>query len=104
MLMYNFVEKYAQSLHSAETAQALAGSGSATDIQNSVRALVLNNNDSFGSGFWYLTTQASAYHNSAGKLRDGNVADFEDYIVNGVGAGWSSDRQTTWAAVNAAIP
>ncbi|KAJ2004395.1 hypothetical protein GGI04_001303 [Coemansia thaxteri] len=102
MLMYNFIEKYAQSLYPAEAAQVLAG-GSSTDAQNNVRALVLNDNDSFGSAFWYLATQASSYHNSAAKLRSSNAEDFKDYIVNGVGAGWDNDRQATWESVNAAL-
>ncbi|KAJ2896899.1 hypothetical protein GGI21_005000, partial [Coemansia aciculifera] len=103
MLMYNFIQPYATALHPTAAAQALAG-GAATDaVLNNVRALVLNDNDSFGSGFWYLVNHAAAYHNAADKLRDGNFDDFKDYVVNGVGAGWDDGRQTIWEAVNSAI-
>ncbi|KAJ2038323.1 hypothetical protein GGI03_005152 [Coemansia sp. RSA 2337] len=101
MLMFNFVESYAKALHPEEAAKALAG-GITDESMNSVRALVLNDNDSFGSGFWYLVTNAAAYHNT-GKLRDGNLEDFKDYVLTGVGAGWDSDRQTIWETVNSAI-
>ncbi|KAJ2744327.1 hypothetical protein GGI20_003054 [Coemansia sp. BCRC 34301] len=102
MLMYNFVEQYAQALHPAEATQALGG-GMSNETQNNVRALVLNDNDSFGSGFWYLVTKAPGYHAKPDRLRDGNVDDFKDYIVNGVGAGWDSSRQTIWETVNGAL-
>ncbi|KAJ2826438.1 hypothetical protein GGI24_002916, partial [Coemansia furcata] len=102
MLMFNFIESYAKALHPEEAAQALAG-GITDASMNSVRALVLNDNDSFGSGFWYLVTNAAAYHNAADKLRDGNASDFKDYVVNGVGAGWDDSRQTVWETVNSAI-
>ncbi|KAJ2732411.1 hypothetical protein IW152_003806 [Coemansia sp. BCRC 34962] len=102
MLMFNFVESYAKSLHPEEATKALAG-GITDASMNSVRGLVLNDNDSFGSGFWYLVTHAVAYHNSAGKLRDGNLDDFKDYVVSGVGASWDSTRQTIWEAVNSAV-
>ncbi|KAJ2003979.1 hypothetical protein GGI04_000656 [Coemansia thaxteri] len=102
MLMYNFVQQYAQSLYPSQVTQALAG-GSSTAAMNNVRALVLNDNDSFGSAFWYLTTQAASYHNNATRLRSGNASDFKNYVVNGVRASWSSDRQATWKAVNAAL-
>ncbi|KAJ2879347.1 hypothetical protein GGI21_005165 [Coemansia aciculifera] len=103
MLMSNFVEQYAQALYPAQAAQALGG-GAATDaVLNNVRALVLNDNDSFGSGFWYLVNHAAAYHNAADKLRSGNADDFKDYVVNGVGAGWDDGRQTLWETVNGAL-
>ncbi|KAI8319462.1 hypothetical protein GQ54DRAFT_299317 [Martensiomyces pterosporus] len=104
MLMYNFVEEYAKDLHPSETSGVLAKADSnQNSSMNAVRALVLNSDDSFGSGFWYLANKASAYHNDASKLRDGNADDFKDYIVNGVNASWDDGRQTIWAAVNQAI-
>ncbi|KAJ2803927.1 hypothetical protein H4S07_004349, partial [Coemansia furcata] len=102
MLMYNYIQQYAQALHPSEATKVLAA-GSSTDAQNNVRALVLNDNDSFGSAFWYLVTNAAAYHGKADKLRSGNASDFKDYIVNGVGAGWDDSRQTLWETVNGAI-
>ncbi|KAJ1988023.1 hypothetical protein GGI25_005126 [Coemansia spiralis] len=99
MQMYNYNEEYAQLLHPSEASQALA---SGSNAENSVLALVLDDNDSFGSGFWYLVNKASAYHNS-GKLADGSASDFQDYVVNGIGASWTSDRLTTWQSVNAAL-
>ncbi|KAJ2867057.1 hypothetical protein GGH94_001123 [Coemansia aciculifera] len=101
MLMFNFVESYAKALHPEDAAKALAG-GITDASMNNVRALVLNDNDSFGSGFWYLVTNAAAYHNT-GKLRDGNLEDFKDYVLTGVGASWDSARQTIWETVNSAI-
>ncbi|KAJ2744328.1 hypothetical protein GGI20_003055 [Coemansia sp. BCRC 34301] len=102
MLMFNFIESYAKALHPDEAAKALAG-GMTDEAKNAVRALVLNDDDSFGSGFWYLVNNAAAYHEKADKLRDGNLDDFKDYVVTGVGAGWDSTRQTIWETVNTAI-
>ncbi|KAJ2396071.1 hypothetical protein GGI23_004054, partial [Coemansia sp. RSA 2559] len=84
-------------LHPADTAKAL-GNGPVTDqIMNDVRALVLNDdNDSFGSGFWYLVNHAPNYYNKADKLRSGNSADFKAYVVNKDGvdveSGWTDKR------------
>ncbi|KAJ2663270.1 hypothetical protein IWW48_001372 [Coemansia sp. RSA 1200] len=60
-----------------------------------VCGLVLGDNDSF--------VHASNYHNNANTLRDGNSADFQDYVVTGVGAGWSDSRMTIWNSVNTAL-
>ncbi|KAJ2672418.1 hypothetical protein GGI25_005127 [Coemansia spiralis] len=98
MQQYNFNKEYAQLLHPTEASQALSSS----NPMASVLALVLNDDDSFGSGFWYLVKKASKYHNS-GKLADGNQNDFQDYVVNGVGASWSNDRLTIWQSVDAAL-
>ncbi|KAJ1650500.1 hypothetical protein GGF44_000250 [Coemansia sp. RSA 1694] len=103
MLMYNFVEEYARALHPAEASQALAGGSSTDAARNSVRALVLSDNDSFGSAFWYLVNKAPGYHAKPDKLRSDNADDFKDYIVNGVGAGWDGSRQTIWETVNGAL-
>ncbi|KAJ2696551.1 hypothetical protein H4218_004535 [Coemansia sp. IMI 209128] len=100
MLMFNFVESYAKSLHPEEASKALAG-GITDASMNAVRALVLNDDDSFGAGFWYLVTNAKAYHN--GKLGDGSLDDFMDYVVTGVGASWDNARKIIWQAVNNAI-
>ncbi|KAJ2016579.1 hypothetical protein GGI03_005153 [Coemansia sp. RSA 2337] len=100
MLMYNFIEQYAQALYPSEATLAV---GSSTEALNNVRALVLNDNDSFGSAFWYLVNKASGYHAKADKLRSGNADDFKDYIVNGVGAGWDDTRHTIWETVNSAF-
>ncbi|KAJ2457005.1 hypothetical protein GGF42_002935 [Coemansia sp. RSA 2424] len=102
MLMFNFIESYAKALHPDEAAKALAG-GITDASKNGVRALVLNDDDSFGSGFWYLVNSAAAYHDKADKLRESNLDDFKDYVVTGVGAGWDSTRQTIWETVNSAI-
>ncbi|KAI8319463.1 hypothetical protein GQ54DRAFT_299318 [Martensiomyces pterosporus] len=104
MMMYNFIEEYAKLLHPTEAAAAGAkGSSDSDATKNAVRALVLNDDDSFGSGFWYLVNKASAYHNGASKLRDGNADDFKDYITTGVGADWDEARLTVWNAVNSAL-
>ncbi|KAJ1894646.1 hypothetical protein LPJ81_005120, partial [Coemansia sp. IMI 209127] len=82
MQKYKFNSKYAKGLHPADTTKAL-GTGAVTDqVMNNVRALVLNDDDSFGSGFWYLVNQAPNYYNKANKLRSGNADDFKDYVVN----------------------
>ncbi|KAJ1863375.1 hypothetical protein LPJ73_000532 [Coemansia sp. RSA 2703] len=104
MLMANFITEYAKQLHAEDaqkvTSQAADPSSDAT--LNALRALVLNNNDSFGSGFWYLVNKAAAYHNSD-KLQDGDLASFKDYVLNGVGASWDDSRGTIWSTVNSAI-
>ncbi|KAJ1641569.1 eukaryotic translation initiation factor 2-alpha kinase, partial [Coemansia asiatica] len=46
--------------------------------------LVLNPEDSFGSGFWYLVEKALSFHGDENKLRDGNLDDFKDYVQNGI--------------------
>ncbi|KAJ2724788.1 hypothetical protein GGI07_001749 [Coemansia sp. Benny D115] len=105
MQMANFNREYAQLLHPAEAAQVISSAADAQSDETSKKLLelVLNDNDSFGSGFWYLATKATGYFASADKLRDGNADDFKDYIVNGVNAGWDEGRQTVWNAVNSAI-
>ncbi|KAJ1721054.1 hypothetical protein LPJ53_004384 [Coemansia erecta] len=103
MLMYNFIEKYAQQLHPSDSTRVLAAGDASDSVKNSLRELVLNDDDTFGAAFWYLTSQAAAYHNNAGKLRAGNADDFKDYIVNGVGAGWDDQRMQIWNTVNGAF-
>ncbi|KAJ1799902.1 hypothetical protein LPJ59_001506 [Coemansia sp. RSA 2399] len=103
MLMYSFVSEYANQLHPADATKVLAA-GAVTDaVENNVRALVLNDDDSFGSAFWYLVNHAAAYHGNDSHLRVGNFADFKDYVTNGVGAGWDDSRQTVWERVNSAL-
>ncbi|KAJ2394835.1 hypothetical protein GGI23_004537 [Coemansia sp. RSA 2559] len=102
MQMYTFNSEYAQFLHPTQAAIAARAGGTASQ-ENAVLDLVLDDDDSFGSGFWYLANHASAYYNSANKLRDGNSADFQDYITNGVGATWTEDRLTVWNSVNSAL-
>ncbi|KAJ1721053.1 hypothetical protein LPJ53_004383 [Coemansia erecta] len=104
MLMSNFVTEYAEQLHAADaqSVTSQAADPSSDDTVNALRALVLNDNDSFGSGFWYLVNKAAAYHNSD-KLQDGDLASFQDYVVNGVGASWDDSRGTIWSTVNSAI-
>ncbi|KAJ1769385.1 hypothetical protein IW140_002311 [Coemansia sp. RSA 1813] len=104
MQMFNFNSEYAKLLHPTEAAAVLtANTSNDTKQADAVLDLVLNDDDSFGAGFWYLVNHASSYYNNAEKLRDGNSADFQDYIVTGVGAGWSDDRMATWKTVNSAL-
>ncbi|KAJ1877995.1 hypothetical protein LPJ57_003656 [Coemansia sp. RSA 486] len=103
MLMYDFIEKYAQQVHQSETTRVLISGGGSDAAKNSVRELVLDDDDSFGAAFWYLTTQASAYHNNPAKLRAGNADDFKEYIVSGVNAGWDDKRMSIWSQVNSAF-
>ncbi|ORX71851.1 hypothetical protein DL89DRAFT_291139 [Linderina pennispora] len=95
MLMYNFIEEYAKYLYADKAHALLESSGSSP--------LVLGDDDSFGSGFWFLAHEASSYYNNPDKLRDGQWQDFKDYIVNGVGASWDDARNVTWNAVNDAV-
>ncbi|KAJ2724789.1 hypothetical protein GGI07_001750 [Coemansia sp. Benny D115] len=103
MLMYNFIEQYSKQVHAQDAGKVLAAGAGTDASKNSVRSLVLNDNDSFGAAFWYLVTVAPSYHNNLGKLRFGNADDFKDYVVNGVGAGWDSNRQSIWETVNRAL-
>ncbi|KAJ2310538.1 hypothetical protein H4R23_003430 [Coemansia sp. Cherry 401B] len=98
MLMYDFVYAYAKQLYPSQVQDAWQSSTD-TDTMNNVRALVLGDDDSFGAGFWYLTTKAAEYHNS-GKLKDGDLASFQDYCTSAVGASWDSERQAVWETVN----
>ncbi|PIA13571.1 hypothetical protein COEREDRAFT_48822 [Coemansia reversa NRRL 1564] len=72
-------------------------------VKNDVRALVLDDNNSFGSAFWYLTSVKPEYHNKSDKLRNGNMDDFKKYIEDGVQTTWDDDRQKIWESVNAAL-
>ncbi|KAJ1877994.1 hypothetical protein LPJ57_003655 [Coemansia sp. RSA 486] len=104
MQMANFNQEYATTLHPEQAAAVLASSADPTsdDTVNALRALVLNDNDSFGSGFWYLVNHASAYHDT-GKIAEDSLDSFKDYVQNGVGASWDDARQTIWETVNSAI-
>ncbi|KAJ1852605.1 hypothetical protein GGH12_002999 [Coemansia sp. RSA 1822] len=102
MLMYNFIHTYAQALYPDKVAASSANSES-TNVLNGVRALVLNNNDSFGAAFWYLTTVAKEYHGNTNKLRSGNIDDFKAYIEGGVHTTWDDQRAQIWKSVDAAL-
>ncbi|KAJ1676429.1 hypothetical protein EV182_008207, partial [Spiromyces aspiralis] len=80
MLMYNFIYKYAMDLYPDEVKQlgAQGTDSDSDDVKNKVRALVLNNNDSFASSSWFLVTQASNYYIGA-KIVDGSADSFHDY-------------------------
>ncbi|KAJ1951164.1 hypothetical protein EC988_004125 [Linderina pennispora] len=105
MLMYNFIEEYAKYLYADKARVLLESSGPSPSnaTKNAVRELVLGDDDSFGSGFWFLAHEASSYYNNPNKLRDGQWQDFKDYMVNGVGASWDDARNVTWNAVNDAV-
>ncbi|KAJ1951163.1 hypothetical protein EC988_004124 [Linderina pennispora] len=104
MMFYNFVEEYAKFLH-PEQANALLGAGGepSDSTKNAVRELVLNDDDSFASGFWFLTHKASSFHNNPAKLIEGSEASFEDYIVNGIGTSMSDTRRQYWNVFNSII-
>ncbi|KAJ2849727.1 hypothetical protein IWW36_002419 [Coemansia brasiliensis] len=102
MLMYNFISTYAQSLYPNKVTATEASSQS-TQVMNSVRELVLNDNDSFAAAFWYLTTVAKDYHGDESRLRSGNIDDFKAYIENGVHTAWDEQRGNVWKAVDAAL-
>ncbi|KAJ2450970.1 hypothetical protein EV183_003930 [Coemansia sp. RSA 2336] len=102
MLMYNFISTYAQSLYPSKITATEASSQS-TEAMNSVRELVLNNDDSFAAAFWYLTTVAKDYHGDESRLRSGNIDDFKAYIENGVHTTWDEQRGSIWKAVDAAL-
>ncbi|KAJ1722226.1 hypothetical protein LPJ53_003325 [Coemansia erecta] len=105
MMMWNYVSQYAQELHPDEYEQLMgSSSGDADSASASVRTkvmdLVLDPDDTFGSGFWYLVTVATTYHNSDSKLRDGNVDDFKDYVENGIETEYTDEREQWWTAAN----
>ncbi|KAI9477035.1 hypothetical protein LPJ78_004721 [Coemansia sp. RSA 989] len=102
MLMYNFISTYAQSLYPSRVTTTEASSQS-TQVMNSVRELVLNNDDSFAAAFWYLTTVAKDYYGNESRLRSGNIDDFKAYIENGVHTSWNEQRSSVWKAVDAAL-
>ncbi|KAJ2157721.1 hypothetical protein GGF46_004298 [Coemansia sp. RSA 552] len=102
MLMYNFIYEYAKYLYPSKVQSNVVASQN-TAVMNNVRSIVLNDNDSFGSAFWYLANVAPAFHNKPDKLRDGNVDDVVDYITNGVKTTWTPDREEVWRRVNDAL-
>ncbi|KAJ1834478.1 hypothetical protein LPJ63_001923 [Coemansia sp. RSA 2711] len=101
MLMYSFVYAYAKQLYPSQV-QGAWQTSSDNSTMNNVRALVLDNDDSFGAAFWYLTTVAKDFA-SADKLRSGNIDDFKAYIENGVHTTWDSGRGDIWASVDKSI-
>ncbi|KAJ2090747.1 hypothetical protein IW138_002365 [Coemansia sp. RSA 986] len=103
MLMFNFIVEYAANLHPDSTKQILESGPMSDIIMDDVLRLVLNNDDSFGAAFWYLINKAPTYHNNPNKLRVGNLADFQDYVTNGVGATWDDSRKAAWDKTNAAL-
>ncbi|KAJ1810134.1 hypothetical protein LPJ77_001143 [Coemansia sp. RSA 2523] len=106
MMTWEYVAEYAKTLHPDAYAKAL-GSGDVSAANNSTKTdvidLVLNNDDSFGSGFWYLTTKAASFHGNANSLRDGNKADFQKYVEDGIVTTWTTEREDVWTMVNSAI-
>ncbi|KAJ1805120.1 hypothetical protein LPJ56_005448 [Coemansia sp. RSA 2599] len=104
MQMANFNQEYASFLYPEQAAEILASAAdpASDETANALRELVLNDNDSFGSGFWYLANKAKEYHDT-GKIAEDSAEAFKDYVVNGVGAGWDDARQTIWETVNSGI-
>ncbi|KAJ2826366.1 hypothetical protein IWW50_002393 [Coemansia erecta] len=106
MMSWTNVSKYAQSIH-ADAYTAAIGSVDVSAADNTTKTkvinLVLNNEDSFGAGFWYLKTQAPSYHNNPTALRDGSVEDFQAYVEQGIGTTWNAEREDIWTKVNSAI-
>ncbi|KAJ2718161.1 hypothetical protein GGI07_005864 [Coemansia sp. Benny D115] len=105
MMMWEWVSVYAKELYPEEYAKLMGDYASdpdsaPDDLKETVRDLVLQPDDTFGSGFWYLVTAAPKYHGDESKLRDGNLEDFKDYVINGVIADWDADRQSWWEATN----
>ncbi|KAJ2849726.1 hypothetical protein IWW36_002418 [Coemansia brasiliensis] len=101
MLMYNFIYEYAKELYPSKVQDAWENTEDESTM-NQVRELVLNDNDSFGSGFWYLVNKASSYHNSK-KLVDGDLDSFKQYCETAVGATWDESRGQIWETVNNAL-
>lgn len=87
--MPNYIKEYAGELHPS----AILNEQTPDDVLK----LVLNDDDSFGSAFWFYVKKGR------NKLRNGNKMDFHDYVVKVVGAGWDPDRQTIWDSVNKAF-
>ncbi|KAJ2718162.1 hypothetical protein GGI07_005865 [Coemansia sp. Benny D115] len=105
MMMWNYISTYANELHPKEYASLIGSSAGSPDsasdsVKNKVRELVLNPDDTFASGFWYLVTVATKYHGDESKLRDGNLDDFKDYVENGIVTTWSSAREQWWKEAN----
>ncbi|KAJ1800989.1 hypothetical protein LPJ59_000646 [Coemansia sp. RSA 2399] len=68
--------------------------------------LVLEDEWSFGAGFWFLATQATGFHNQEDKLRSDNQDDFVDYMRDGVKANLTSslnERLQWWQQANSFI-
>ncbi|KAI7831058.1 hypothetical protein BX661DRAFT_142094, partial [Kickxella alabastrina] len=105
MMMWNFISEYAKELHPDEYANLMGSSASSADsasdtVRNDVRELVLNPEDSFASGFWFLVNKAAGFHDDDMKLRDGNLEDFKAYVETGIYTSWDSNREKWWQLVN----
>ncbi|PIA15376.1 hypothetical protein COEREDRAFT_9513 [Coemansia reversa NRRL 1564] len=105
MMSWAYVSKYAKELYPDKYAKVIGKfSDDTSKADNSTKTkvmdLVLNNDDSLAAGFWYLTKQASSFHNKKDKLRTLNLKDFKDYTWNGIKADVSTDdngkKQFTW--------
>jgi hypothetical protein len=101
MAMPPFVEKYATAIAGADAVtQAKAAGGTAA--LDAVLALVNSDDEkSFGSAAWFVTTQCSA------DVRDGLVAGTADgwhkFLTDCVGTTLDPTRDTPWTAATATI-
>ncbi|KAJ2812094.1 hypothetical protein GGI24_006728 [Coemansia furcata] len=108
MMMWEFISEYAMYLFPDDYKKLMGTFAASPDtatnaVKTSVMNLVLPNNMSFSAAFWFLVTKAPTYHNNDAKLRDGNMADFQDYVTKGIGTTWTAERQKIWTDVNKAI-
>ncbi|PIA15377.1 hypothetical protein COEREDRAFT_87992 [Coemansia reversa NRRL 1564] len=108
LMLWKYVNMYAQQVQSNAYIKAIGSFSNDPETaddktKNNVRELVLNDNDSFGAGFWYIATQETDFHNSDTQLRDGNKDDYKVYVDKGIDTLWSDSRGTWWDKVNSAL-
>jgi hypothetical protein len=104
MMMPNYVLLYAKSIPALATQlSAITASDSITGLSddqlNAVRALVLPDAYTWGSGAWFLTTQCASVRPA---LQAGGQAGFEAYM-SCLGVTATSDRLAYWTRANAAF-
>ncbi|KAJ2515238.1 hypothetical protein H4217_005302 [Coemansia sp. RSA 1939] len=81
----------------------LSGQMPLSTAHEEIVRLVIEDEWSFGAGFWYLAKKAPEYHNQDDKLRSGSQDDFVNYMQFGVKANLTGSldaRLKWWQAAN----
>ncbi|KAJ2082786.1 hypothetical protein H4R24_001310 [Coemansia sp. RSA 988] len=108
IMSWTYVNMYAQQVQSEAYVKTIGSFNSNPETaddttKNKVMELVLNDDDTFGAGFWFIATQAADFHNSKTQLRDGNLDDYKAYVDKAIETVWDDSRGDWWEKVNSAL-
>ena len=94
MFMPPFVQKYATALY-PDKVQSAGG-----DLAKILELVNSNDNDSFGSGAWFLSTQCP---DLISQLNSSPDDAWNTYITSCVGTAMTADRQAYWTLAKTAF-